>query len=568
MALTKVTYSMIKDAPINVLDYGVVGDGSTDDTVAIQAIFTAGYTNIYFPAGIYKLTAAVTVSVSNTQITGAGIPGTYTSTVRSTGGSAFLVGAGITGSLFTFGSSTNILKGCSISNIGFIDVGTTGTASLRNYAITNAALNIFCDYFNLNNVQFYGIRGTALRTSRCVKSNFSDVSIDYCGASGLSAFRVGGTSASLATQGSTFKGFSIEVTCGGASAMTVTQYDTNNKFMGFGFENAAITSSQGLEASDGIFLSDSGFNNQFSNFHFNRNDLTATNPKMNVAGTKNIYSSFLFAGQRSSDNVYLNNAQFCQFSDFKDSGAAANVALWFVNIAGSSVYNVFTNFTGNATSGINIAVGGNQNTFSQITLADGSLSALTCAGQQNVFTDIYVSDYTTTGSVITISGAFNKISAFIRACATATTGILVSGNYVNVLPKTTIFNLAAANGIEVTGNYGVIDDVEVDTVGVHGIYINGGEPVSVSNNTIINANQLGGTGYGIGFVSGTNKTIGGVCNSNRVIAISGSHTNSIFVTDNAGSPRYDYWTFVGNNTRNGGSVSISTGNNIIASNRS
>lgn len=40
MSLTKVTYSMIKGAPINVFDYGAVGDGSTDDTAAIQAAFT------------------------------------------------------------------------------------------------------------------------------------------------------------------------------------------------------------------------------------------------------------------------------------------------------------------------------------------------------------------------------------------------------------------------------------------------------------------------------------------------------------------------------------------------
>lgn len=37
MAITKATYSMIKGAPVNVLDYGAVCDGVTDDSAAVQA---------------------------------------------------------------------------------------------------------------------------------------------------------------------------------------------------------------------------------------------------------------------------------------------------------------------------------------------------------------------------------------------------------------------------------------------------------------------------------------------------------------------------------------------------
>jgi hypothetical protein len=41
MSLTKVTYSMIDSAPVNVLDYGAKGDGTTDDSLAIQAALNA-----------------------------------------------------------------------------------------------------------------------------------------------------------------------------------------------------------------------------------------------------------------------------------------------------------------------------------------------------------------------------------------------------------------------------------------------------------------------------------------------------------------------------------------------
>lgn len=57
MALTKVTYSMIEGAVANILDFGAVGNGTTDDTAAIQAaidaVNTAGGGVVFFPEGQY-----------------------------------------------------------------------------------------------------------------------------------------------------------------------------------------------------------------------------------------------------------------------------------------------------------------------------------------------------------------------------------------------------------------------------------------------------------------------------------------------------------------------------------
>lgn len=64
MSLTKVTYSMISGACFNVLDYGAVGDNSTNCTSAFQAAFdaanAAGGGAVYVPAGTY-LTDKITV---------------------------------------------------------------------------------------------------------------------------------------------------------------------------------------------------------------------------------------------------------------------------------------------------------------------------------------------------------------------------------------------------------------------------------------------------------------------------------------------------------------------------
>lgn len=56
MALTKVTYSMIDGAAVNVLDYGADPTGATNSTAALQAAVDACPVNgtVYFPAGTYS----------------------------------------------------------------------------------------------------------------------------------------------------------------------------------------------------------------------------------------------------------------------------------------------------------------------------------------------------------------------------------------------------------------------------------------------------------------------------------------------------------------------------------
>ena len=60
MALTKVSYSMITGAPVNVLDYGAVGNGVANDSTAVLAAINAAAASgqeLFFPAGEYLLTS-------------------------------------------------------------------------------------------------------------------------------------------------------------------------------------------------------------------------------------------------------------------------------------------------------------------------------------------------------------------------------------------------------------------------------------------------------------------------------------------------------------------------------
>jgi hypothetical protein len=64
MALTKVRNQMIEGATVNVLDFGAVGDGITDDSAAVQAALTFAVDNekeLYFPEGSFLFGSTVTV---------------------------------------------------------------------------------------------------------------------------------------------------------------------------------------------------------------------------------------------------------------------------------------------------------------------------------------------------------------------------------------------------------------------------------------------------------------------------------------------------------------------------
>jgi hypothetical protein len=102
MALTKVTYSMIQGTPVNVLDYGAVGDGVTDNTAAIQAainyIESITYSSendgrplLYFPSGRY-LTGSLTFD-KVMDIAGDGMSSTYIKLKTGETGSLFILNA-------------------------------------------------------------------------------------------------------------------------------------------------------------------------------------------------------------------------------------------------------------------------------------------------------------------------------------------------------------------------------------------------------------------------------------------------------------------------------------------
>lgn len=76
MSLTKVSYSMIQGAPVNVIDFGADSTGVTNSATQIQAALTyaatLGNATVVFPSGTYKCNSGLSVDLNKVGIDGLG----------------------------------------------------------------------------------------------------------------------------------------------------------------------------------------------------------------------------------------------------------------------------------------------------------------------------------------------------------------------------------------------------------------------------------------------------------------------------------------------------------------
>ena len=104
MALTKASYSMISGAVVNVKDYGATGDGTTDDTAAIQAAIDSGAAGLSVAPGTYKITNTIYLRRNKVRLFGAGPGVSIIQFVNAAGGIAFSGDTNTTASLLTYSS--------------------------------------------------------------------------------------------------------------------------------------------------------------------------------------------------------------------------------------------------------------------------------------------------------------------------------------------------------------------------------------------------------------------------------------------------------------------------------
>ena len=176
---------------INVKDYGAKGDGSTDDTAAIQAAVTAMYAVasksciLYFPPGNYIVSSTIDISNANvgSNFTSGIIRGSgrYASTISGTLNSGFIL------------SQTDSVNGPEeISNLGLVNSSTViGTGALM---INNSGMRITdCNFQGMINVLMpFNIFNANIEN--CTGSSNSDVTTGHTGTFGIAGYtcKIGG----------------------------------------------------------------------------------------------------------------------------------------------------------------------------------------------------------------------------------------------------------------------------------------------------------------------------------------------------------------------------------------
>ena len=230
MSLTKVSYSMIEGAPVNILDYGAVGNGIADDTDAFEdavlAVATTGQT-LYIPAGTYKINREISTT-GHLNIVGDGNKTVldFSGTVTGTTGKALSV----SGSLVPLSDITADLA----KNSQTVVFPTTAHGLVPGdvfviYNTTDYSYSGFRYYYRAGEwCEVFGVSGATVKISNPLYAGYVATSVDLYKMNSVSVslrnFRIIGT---------TVESLITITLCKGPVVENVTGYLENNSIVSF-----------------------------------------------------------------------------------------------------------------------------------------------------------------------------------------------------------------------------------------------------------------------------------------------------------------------------------------------
>lgn len=164
-AVTQTVQSKLRET-VSVKDFGAVGDGTTDDTAAIQAAIDSNSGEVYFPPGTYKTTSPLSFS-NSVYLRGANKDFSIIRFYSTTAGASCIEATG--SRLF-------------IEQLGiFSNSGKSDGNSLNGIKHVNATNNAV-GYCGSKNFRVEGFSGNAIELQRAIFYRIENVFINNCGA--------------------------------------------------------------------------------------------------------------------------------------------------------------------------------------------------------------------------------------------------------------------------------------------------------------------------------------------------------------------------------------------------
>jgi len=298
MALTKVSYSMIQGDVVNVLDFGAVGDGTTDDAAAIQAAMdSVAYADqpitVFLPntpTSIYAISTSLIIKNSHLHLVGEG--GRVTIKYIGTGAAALpMVRAYKDIDHIRYGSPENYqnvrlknlkLDGNNLALRGLDVYGFTRKCGADECSFTAAVLPLKVRdgyYSSWNNVEVHETPLTppAGMDAGIYAANLYGIYLEVCHIASFSnviMFAIGGNVSNLYTatfyayisEGLSVQSYAIEEGQQSAHGRYVTNLMVIDPSTTVHFDSAYI---EGVQASDSIIDVDENSVVKFTNSYFN-----------------------------------------------------------------------------------------------------------------------------------------------------------------------------------------------------------------------------------------------------------------------------------------------------------
>jgi len=345
MSLTKVSFSMIGDMPVNPKDYGAIGDGVTDDTAAFN-LAQAASKNIYVPPGTYLVDNFFVAT--QVQLIGAGYGNTFFKQ-KTTGSPAIYILADA-----TQGQIENIT--CS----GFTVIGKTGATVAAFIVAGYSTYAVFrCKFDYVASLTFRALEVQGAAANNVFRCEFKVTSQDTTGTSILMTGGVYNTFDLVLANCQSGK--AVDYT-GASSLFTKVTADAQLKFAGLNntITNASVES-WGLNGTASSIIGDPypaalvdlGFNNVYINPQVNFTGVASINTKVTYAvqpfnGT--LYVDLDIIGNGLTNPIAATNAFPFTLINAYSSGCTNNMDTLFVDTNSTSTTLRRVSFVGDCTT--------------------------------------------------------------------------------------------------------------------------------------------------------------------------------------------------------------------------